>query len=603
MSRSSHRPALSSGGPTIRTSPSLASHTSSQPSLSLYTTTSSSTIWGPGALAGKAILALGKATVRAAERVIILRRLATIRAHLPCTDDDGGAESEFGIAYLTTCWSFNSRTVVTSDLNLWSKWYSITCLINCLSRWPLDDLVLLMMELMSVAMFCESGFLEPRLANAYLSALPQDHHPLQPPTVFIVKLMKRDETAFEAALLSKFLEFLLLAASQRRLRAPHKSVEDHTALAFDVLSAPPESLRDLCKSSLEQVWPYHHSLSLKDIVQHISETPPDRWFMLEANFLQREVPRLLYLAVTECCGARPSHWPVHTRRTTTFSLKFYICNMYGRRKELNPDFPAFSALYHLMCCVAFEGDHRDVLRHMEDCLRPHCPVPGSNADSYTRPESLSQGMQELYTHAGGHQHLQTLTTNLLFDLAAHDNSCKDAVLDAVVTLLLTLLIPEMNPAAIHDDLYRRCHFFPSIKRRPSYSKRTLQLFGIIRENRLASVIFQPGSRTSCQVAEVLEPIFNGVDGIRAGLGPGLSGLVSGPSPSPPKPRQARGPGLRPGFTVHFFRGTRFTGFGLTNGFTVCGIDDRLPMPFSLDDEGGVRVIMRLGGGGNAVRSH
>ena len=121
-------------------------------------------------------------------------------------------------------------------------------------------------------------------------------------------------------------------------------------------------------------------------------------------------------------------------------------------------------------------------------------------------------MQELYAHAGGHQRLQTLTTNLLFDLAARDDSYKHAVLDAVVTLLITFLIPEMNPTAIHDDLYRRGHFFSAIKRRPSYSKRTLQLFGIIRENRLASVIFQPGSRTSCQVAEVLEPIFNGVDG-------------------------------------------------------------------------------------------
>jgi hypothetical protein len=53
---------------------------------SVYTTTSSSTQWGPGALAGKAIRALGKAVVRSAEYFVISRRLTAIKAALPCSD-------------------------------------------------------------------------------------------------------------------------------------------------------------------------------------------------------------------------------------------------------------------------------------------------------------------------------------------------------------------------------------------------------------------------------------------------------------------------------------------------------------------------------------
>lgn len=87
-SRAMHPP---TGRRILRSSPSLSSLASSLSSVSssLYTTTSSRTQWGPGALTGKAILALGKATLRGAERVVIFRRMATIKAHLPYYDNDG----------------------------------------------------------------------------------------------------------------------------------------------------------------------------------------------------------------------------------------------------------------------------------------------------------------------------------------------------------------------------------------------------------------------------------------------------------------------------------------------------------------------------------
>lgn len=47
--------------------------------------------WGPGTLAGRALLAVGEVTLRAAERIIILRRLAVIRSYLTCLKEDGVA--------------------------------------------------------------------------------------------------------------------------------------------------------------------------------------------------------------------------------------------------------------------------------------------------------------------------------------------------------------------------------------------------------------------------------------------------------------------------------------------------------------------------------
>ncbi|KAF8205951.1 hypothetical protein K438DRAFT_1931765 [Mycena galopus ATCC 62051] len=43
------------------------------------TTTDTSTTWGPGTLSGRALLALGEATVRGINRLVIVRRLGTIR--------------------------------------------------------------------------------------------------------------------------------------------------------------------------------------------------------------------------------------------------------------------------------------------------------------------------------------------------------------------------------------------------------------------------------------------------------------------------------------------------------------------------------------------
>jgi hypothetical protein len=52
------------------------------------TVTSSSTIWGPGAVTGKALLAFGKATLRGATAIVIQTRLQVLKSQFPQTDGD-----------------------------------------------------------------------------------------------------------------------------------------------------------------------------------------------------------------------------------------------------------------------------------------------------------------------------------------------------------------------------------------------------------------------------------------------------------------------------------------------------------------------------------
>ena len=75
---------------TIAPSPDFASElswSSSPPCSSEYTTTSSSTIWGPGALLGKFLLAFGKALLHVGEYVVIRRRLSAIKSAFPHHDN------------------------------------------------------------------------------------------------------------------------------------------------------------------------------------------------------------------------------------------------------------------------------------------------------------------------------------------------------------------------------------------------------------------------------------------------------------------------------------------------------------------------------------
>ncbi|KAJ6569148.1 hypothetical protein B0H19DRAFT_1373436 [Mycena capillaripes] len=520
-------PTLAAGSRRIlRSSPSMSSLASSLSSLSMYTTTSSRTQWGPGALAGRAILALGKATIRGAERVVIFKRMATIRESLPCYDERGGADTPFMDRIFDDLVELSRPEFYPSSIRIPAMELILTqiasghtsFLIHCLSKWLLDDLIMLTTEIMSVCMFCECGFMEPRLVDAYVSALSEGRHPLGPCITFITELARQNETTFEAVVLSKFLDLVLLSASRKNRGDFRRDFdpEDYQSFtcAFAILSTPPAELHDFWRMNLEQYWPFVDSPSLADVVRQINKTSPATWLILETQFLQNEAPTMLRLVT-------PHKYPMHSARSVADEayprLKDFTLSVlrppFRLQEVLDSGIMASCALWHFIRCLALGGDVYALMADHLLNLSHRSKVSMFSRIIYllipNTSESRSQEMRELCTLIGGREKLTSVLTKFLLDLTHADQPSKDALLDAVTGLIVPLLIPEMKSWAVEEDLFRRSHFFPSLKLRVSYCKSTLTLFGIIRENRLASVIGQPDSRSSQQIADVLEPIFNG----------------------------------------------------------------------------------------------
>ena len=59
-----------------------------------WTETTSSTVRGPGALTGKALVAFGNAVLRTVESAVIYQRLRVIKSYLSNTPDDLSPKSE-----------------------------------------------------------------------------------------------------------------------------------------------------------------------------------------------------------------------------------------------------------------------------------------------------------------------------------------------------------------------------------------------------------------------------------------------------------------------------------------------------------------------------
>ncbi|KAG6911427.1 hypothetical protein DXG01_016524 [Tephrocybe rancida] len=127
--------------------------------------TSGSTIPGPGALSGKAILALGKATLRGAEFIIIRRRLNAIAGKFPLADavNIKGLEGMYDdLLELSSSWL---KRCTTTRLHLYAgdirdKALQILLsqishrdtryLVKCLNKWPDVEIQIFLSELMTI---------------------------------------------------------------------------------------------------------------------------------------------------------------------------------------------------------------------------------------------------------------------------------------------------------------------------------------------------------------------------------------------------------------------------------------------------------------------
>ncbi|KAJ6605344.1 hypothetical protein DFH09DRAFT_1067619 [Mycena vulgaris] len=182
-------------------------------SISLYTTTSSSTQWGPGALAGKAILAMGKAVVRGADYILISRRVATIKAAMPCLDGQSRSLEMMFDDLLEL-----SRPDLYPDAVRIQAMQIILVQIateqthhlrRSISKWEIEyaDLVALLSEIIGDCFIFEArlensmlpeDFFDEKLVDAYLTALPKESHPSSPCIGFMAEVAQLNGVTFRA---------------------------------------------------------------------------------------------------------------------------------------------------------------------------------------------------------------------------------------------------------------------------------------------------------------------------------------------------------------------------------------------------------------------
>ncbi|KAH9482141.1 hypothetical protein JR316_0004236 [Psilocybe cubensis] len=124
---------------------------------SQYTTTTDSTIPGPGALGGKAIKALGKLTIRGIDRVIINARLRSITSKFPHSNEQAlgikGIREMYNVI-LELCRSgmYNDelRAKALQLLVVQIKQGQVQLLVEALARWHLIELELLLPEIVDI---------------------------------------------------------------------------------------------------------------------------------------------------------------------------------------------------------------------------------------------------------------------------------------------------------------------------------------------------------------------------------------------------------------------------------------------------------------------
>ncbi|KAJ6505437.1 hypothetical protein C8R45DRAFT_549030 [Mycena sanguinolenta] len=273
---------------------------------SVYTTTSSSTQWGPGALAGKAIRAMGKAVVRGTEYVVISRRLSAIKAAFsPRSDDNRPTERMFDDllelsrpALYPEAFRIQAMQIIVAQIAS-EDTYHLQC---SFSKWEIDheELVALLSEIIGVVLFSKRGFADEGLVHAYMTALPKDRHPWLPCVRFMTAITQLGDILLHGVVAARFLEMILwVSGSQTVSRNP----SDHRLLnacseAFIILSQPhsqdPYILRVARTGGIHS----DHSNSLITLPEVLTRLTADHlWLMVEARLLEIHTEAMLKLMV------------------------------------------------------------------------------------------------------------------------------------------------------------------------------------------------------------------------------------------------------------------------------------------------------------------
>ncbi|KAJ7872144.1 hypothetical protein B0H14DRAFT_3860471 [Mycena olivaceomarginata] len=274
---------------------------------SLYTTTSSSTQWGPGALAGKALLGLGKAVVRGAEHVIILRRLSAIKAAMPCSDPIDSAQSQGFEKMFGDVLELSRKGLYPEAIRIQAMHTIVVQIARrhthylrlSLSKLKMehDEIVALLCEIVAVVLFPNRGLPSLELVAAYRSALPKNVHPWSPCICFMQQVAQLTEGTFRAALDARFIDVILWAfGAQLQTLLPDSELQADCNRALAVLSRPPS--HDLLVLWVEEIRKYYLDdeplVSVMQIADAISAR--DLWSAVERRLLEVQGYRMLHSA-------------------------------------------------------------------------------------------------------------------------------------------------------------------------------------------------------------------------------------------------------------------------------------------------------------------
>ncbi|KAJ6505481.1 hypothetical protein C8R45DRAFT_972831 [Mycena sanguinolenta] len=303
---------------------SISSRLSTAAETSVYTTTSSSTQWGPGALTGKAIRAMGKAMLRSADYVLISRRLSAIRATFSSPRDDTQQICERMFddllelsrpALYPEAFRIQAMQILVAQIASEDTYH----LQRSFSKWETDheELVALLSEIIGVVLFSKRGFADERLVHAYMTALPKDRHPWLPCVRFMTKIAQANDSILHAVFAAKFMEMILWVSGPQIL--PQNS-QDHLLVhacseAFTSLSQPPA--HDLYVLWVEQIGGLDSEDSVISLPKALTcVSAKHLWPVIEARLLGMHADAMLKLMM--------QHWQLfRVHRTVYLQSSFF----------------------------------------------------------------------------------------------------------------------------------------------------------------------------------------------------------------------------------------------------------------------------------------
>ncbi|KAJ7136290.1 hypothetical protein C8R46DRAFT_1135272 [Mycena filopes] len=491
--------------------------------------TTTITQWGPGALSGKAIRAMGKAVLRGVDYLVISRRLSRMKAVMPCRDNDLAERPDWRQMFFDALelsrpelypeeFRMQALRILLAQIATRQTHY----LRACIAEWDTDpeDRVALLSEIIGTTLFSKRGFVDETLASSYTSAVPSNCHPWTPCVSFLLGVARSNEGALGAALDARFLEMILwVAAAQSQRHTNDNELVHECAAAFSLLSQPTSyDLSILWMDQILRFCPEGTVTSLPQAVESI--TSHSRWPLVECRLLEMYVGAMLQLMHSlpdiVVLDLEPQPLAKYPALLPAFDLTLILSS---------------SSVYSYLRCLDIGAhvlqqtvDHFSRLSYpkkiatfgqMVQHLIAQSVVEGYDIGHLDSPYQGSSGhyvwnrskgvAAPLFTPQNPHMALNIVAFLVSLTKTSEVPLIKEALLDAALLGISLFLSPSWDPLSVHGDVYRRA-FFSRSRVRASYRDNTSKLLKEIRTAGLSTVIDEP-NRTRTWV-HFLQPLFN-----------------------------------------------------------------------------------------------